>query len=139
RLARVPRRMRHTGETPEVGPQRRDLAADRRRGEAEILEKVDELPQLHRGDLIRPPRALPRRVLGQPAHVAEITVHRMTAVPRLEREIVAELLQPKGWWGGYRFRRRQIHNAARMRRATATIPSTRLTRPRTRTTSSRLV
>jgi hypothetical protein len=60
-----------------------------------VLQRVHELPQSGRRDVLGALRPAARRIPDQPAHVAEIAHDRMRAVPRLERQVVPELLEPE--------------------------------------------
>src|SRR3989442_14207121 len=79
-------------EEPVIRPHRRDLPANRRWGEPEVLQVVDELPELGRGDFVRAAGALRGRAGHEPPDVAHVALDRVAAVARLQREVVAELL-----------------------------------------------
>ena len=65
------------------------------RAQAEVLEQVDEVAQEGSGDLTWIAYAPGKRELRQPLQVAEVGDDGVLAVTRLEREEVAEALQPE--------------------------------------------
>ena len=88
--------MRLAHEESVVRPDRRDLAAERGGGEAEILELVNELAQPGRRHGVGAARSPARGMRGEPADVAHVVVDRVGARARLERQIVPELLEMEG-------------------------------------------
>src|SRR5882762_990455 len=126
----------------EVGADRGDLTADRRGREAEILEEVDEFPELRRGELLWGLRSSTGCVLRQARDVAQIALDGVSAVPGLEREVIAKALQverPSYWGGRARRRRRMIHRTITRTGRPAATPSTVLTRRIALITTSRSV
>src|SRR6267143_1930874 len=126
----------------EVGPDRGDLTADRRGREAEILEEVDEFPELRRGELLWGLRSSTGGVLRQARDVAQIALDGVTAVLCLKREVIAKALQverPSYWGGRERRRRRTIHMTITRTSRPAATASTVLTRRIALITTSRSV
>ena len=79
-----------------VRADRRDLAPDRGRGEAQVLEVVHELAQLCRGNGIGAAGALGAGVGDEAPDVAQVVTHGIRAVAGLEGEVIAELRHVKG-------------------------------------------
>ena len=141
-LARIARGEALADEKPEVGADRGYLPSDRRGREAEVLEEVDELAQLCRRELLGGPHAPARGIHGEARDVAQIVLHRVTTVARLQREVVPEALELEGsayWIGGRRSRRRASHMTIMRMSAPATMARTVFTRRSIASTTSRSV
>ena len=94
-LAGIAGRVALAHEKAKIGPDGRDLAVNRGRREAQVLQRVDELAQLDRGQRVGPLDPQPGGVARQAPHVAHIALDGMATRPRLEGQVVAELLQAK--------------------------------------------
>src|ERR1041384_6180852 len=95
-VARVAREVGFSDQEPEVGVQRRDLAPDRGGCQAQVLEKVHEVAQvtwIHTSGAVHPPGL---GELNEAVEVAEVVLHGMRAVARLQGEVVAEPLEKEG-------------------------------------------
>ena len=80
---------------PIVGADRRDLTPDGGGSQAEILEGVHELSERDARHVCRAAGAASCGVPRESPHVAHVVRHRVDAVPRLEREVVAKQLEAK--------------------------------------------
>ena len=83
-------------EKPIVGANRGDLAVNGGRRQARVLERVHERAELGRGEIAGTRDAPVGGVRRETAQIAQIGADGVRARPRLEREIVAKLLQAEG-------------------------------------------
>src|SRR6185437_10982572 len=72
-----------------------DFPPDGGRAEAEVLEQIDEITQQSAGHLAGIAHPFRRRELRQAVEIAEVRLDGVRAVTRLEREKVAETLEPE--------------------------------------------
>ena len=127
-LARIAREVSFAEEKPEIGAKRGDVAADRRRREAEVLQVIHVFAEELRRDVRRGGGALPDRIGDEPREVALVGLVRARRRALLEREKVGE--------GSRRNRRKACEaGAGVVTRAGASSPAT--TRARRRSQSLR--